>query len=534
MVNKCLEGGKILATGVRAVGSGKCRQLFLAALCLLAAALFSPVLVSPALAQDKIGIAPFTVFGPPELQYMKDALPQMLYSRLPYAAKEIVGKDAFREALKGLENKDELAQARKIMETTDYQYLVTGAYTKMGEAFSVDVKILKKGAADFKAIYVSMDKESKLFSAVEELSKQVAAIISGAEAKPQAAGVDAPVGKDLPAPVATKVGGAKAFQMLKAVGIHFPPTAGICLADIDGDGKKELVTGGNNTLYVYRIDDVRLTLLSTFLLKSYDILSLNCGDFDKNGQDEIYATALRADDAVTVVLAGTAGGQLQRQTEADWYVRAINHPVEGELLLGQKMGMDKAFDGDIYRLGYSKMAGLTAKSPFEFKAFLNLYQIQPIKYRGNNNRLAFFDEGDYLKIMDEKGKVVERLVERYGGSVRAIQKGLDSLMEKISFPLYQRIIRVEDGDTDAILVLKNEGSRLFSRYRNFERGQVAYLKFDETNYREAALSEMMDGYLSDVAVDKKNGKIYVTAVTENKEGKIFIYSNGQNAPGGGK
>lgn len=528
MVKKRLVERKILKTGVRAVCTGKSWQPFVAACLFLLAAL-----VSPALAQDKIGIAPFNVFGPPELQYMKDALPQMLYSRLPYAAKEIVGKDTFREALKGLENKDELVQARKIIETTDYQYLVMGAYTRMGEAFSVDVKVLKKGAADFKAIYVSMDKESKLFTAVEELSKQVAAIIGGAEAKPPAASVDAPVGKDLPATAPAKDITAKAFQRLKAVEIHFPPTAGICLADIDGDGKKELVTGGNGTIYVYRIDDVRLNLLSTFTLRSYDILSLNCGDFDKNGRDEIYVTALRTDDAVTVVLEGSATGQLQRQTEADWYVRVISHPVEGELLLGQKMGQDSAFAGEIYRLGYGKTAGLTAKSPLEFKGQFNLFQIQPINYRGKN-ALAFFDEGDYLKIMDENGTVRERLKERYGGSVRAVQKGMDATLEKKYSPLYQRIVRLEEAETDAILVLKNEGSRLFSRYRSFDRGQVAYLKFDETNYREAALSEMVDGYLSDVAADRKSGKIYVTAVTENKAGRIIIYKNGQIGPDGGK
>jgi hypothetical protein len=528
MVKERLEGGKILATGVRAVGSCKGWQLFLAALCVLAAALFSP-----ALAQDKIGIAPFTVFGPPELQYMKDALPQMLYSRLPYAVKEIVGKDAFREALKGLENKDELSQARKIIETTDYQYLLTGAYTKMGEAFSVDVKILKKGAADFKAIYVSMDKESKLFSAVEELSKQVAAVIGGAEAKPQAAGVDAPALKEIPAITATgaAVGGVKdtqkAFTRLKTLEVHFPPTAGVCLGDIDGDGKKELVTGGNNTLYVYRIDDVRLTLLSSFNLRGYDILSLNCGDFDKNGRDEIYATALRADDAVTVVLEGAASGQLQRQSEGDWYVRVVNHPVEGELLMGQRMSQDRAFDGEIYRLGYSKAAGLTARLPLEFKGQLNLYQIQPIKYRGRNG-MAFFDDSDLLKIMDDKGKVVERLKERYGGSERTVQKGINALLEKNYFPLYQRLIRLEDGETDAIVVVKNEGTRLFSRYRSFDRGQVAYLKFDETNYREAVPSEMIDGYLSDVALDRESERLYVTVVTDKKVGKIFLFKKQAN------
>jgi len=408
----------------------------------------------------------------------------------------------------------------------------------MGDAFSVDVKILKKGGADFKAIYVSMDKENKIFTAVEELSKQVAAVIEGVESKRVVGSFDAPVVKDIPvtATTITKDGAAtldlkgaeKFLQRLKSMEVHFPPTAGICLADIDGDGKKELVTGGNNTIYVYRIDDTKLNLLSNLNLKGYDVLSINCGDFDKNGKDEIYVTAIRSDDAVTVILEASADGKLQRQPDADWYVRSISHPTEGELLLGQKMGRDSAFVGDIYRLQYSKTSGIVAKLPFEFKGQLNLYQIQPIKYRGKI-AIAFFDEGDYLKIMDENGRVVERLKERYGGSARAVQKGLDPLMEKNYFPLYQRIIRVEDSDSDAIMVLKNEGNRLFTRYRSFERGQVAYLKFDETNYKEHSISEVIDGYLSDIAVDNMNGKIYLPVVTENKEGRIFIFQQVQGS-----
>jgi hypothetical protein len=35
-------------------------------------------------------------------------------------------------------------------------------------------------------------------------------------------------------------------------------------------------------------------------------------------------------------------------------------------------------------------------------------------------------------------------------------------------------------------------------------------------------------------VDRKNGKIYVTVVTENKGGRIFIFNNVQNVPDGGK
>lgn len=518
MVKDSADGGKISENGIGRRGIGNSLKLSLAACCLMLAAF-----ISPALAQDRIGITPFKVFGSHELQYMQDAVPHMLFSRLPYRAKEVLGKDALRDALKGFENKDEMAQARRIIDAADYQYLITGAYTRMGDAFSLDVKVLKKGGTVFKALYVSMDKESKIFAAVEELSRQVAVFIEeggrgqkGAtkDSAVTAAAKDTAVAKDM-----KKVGNA--FKRLNPVELSYSPTAGICLADIDGDGKKELITGGVSTIYVYRMGDARLNLLHSYNLKGYEILSINAGDFNKNGKDELYVTALYLDDAVTVIFEGAQGDNLQKQSEADWFVRVVNHPSEGELLLGQKMGKNDAFYGEIYQLGYNA-SGIFAKASFDLKKQLNLYQIQPIRYKGQN-ALAFFDDGDYLKIMDGKGNVLERLKERYGGSMQGISRGIYNREGEKFSPLYQRIIRVEGRDTDSLYVLKNEGSRFFARFKKFDGGQVAHLKFDQTNYKEADISEMIDGYLSDFAVDIKGGEIYVSVVTENKEGRIFIF-----------
>ena len=223
MVKDRADGEKI--SGNRNWGRGTCNSLKLplAACCLLLAAFISPVL-----AQDKIGITPFKVFGPHELQYMQDAVPHMLFSRLPYSAKEVLGKDALQDALKGFENKGEFAQARRIMDAADYQYLVTGAYTKMGDAFSLDVKVLKKSGTDFKAFYVSMDKDSKIFAAVEELSRQVAVFIE--EGGLGLKGVT----KDVAVTVAVKDTAVtrdikeveKAFKRLKPVELNYSPTAG--------------------------------------------------------------------------------------------------------------------------------------------------------------------------------------------------------------------------------------------------------------------------------------------------------------------
>lgn len=460
---------------------------------------------------EKIAIVPFKVFGSYESQYLKDAIPEMLFSRLSLPNKELVSKESLKNTLKDIDTKDELKQGNYFLAKTDYTCLIMGSYTKVGDAFSLDIKVLKKGERDFKTFFVYYDKENKLFEGVTKVAEQIDSyLLSGKDGATKVPVTLTPVGDTV-----------KGFKRQKIYEAK-RPFYGLTYGNFYGTGEKLIAAIGYSFLYLYKINGEKLEALEELHLKGHEILSIDAGDFNQNGKDEIYLTAINLDDVITLVYEVDGSGKLQLIAKGDWYTKVINHPVKGKILIGQKMGTNDAFSGGIYIIEL-KAAGLVARAKLETTEDLNIYQFTPIKYR-NGDAIAYFNDNDILRIIDYKGKVMERLKEPYNGTAAGVMKGFDDVNKEKKFtPIHGRIVRIEDGESDMLMTLKNEGSRLFLRSKKFDRGVLALLKFDTVNYREAFTSEVIDGYVTDFAADFDNNNIYVTVVTENKEGRIYLF-----------
>lgn len=463
--------------------------------------------------QDKVGIVPFKVFGPYEVQYLKDALPEMLYSRLPFPQKEIIRKEQLKELLKGYESKDELTQAKLLLEKTDFSALILGSFTKLGEAISLDVKIIRRGENSFKPFYMTTDKEAKLFSALEELSLNVVAYMQGK-----------PVSEKIAIKEPEKPAYEQSKKELSRIAIHNLPykPAGMVLADINGDGIEEIVIATKSEIIAYSLEGNNLKEIAKGQYKGITFLSIDAGDFNKNNKDEIYLVGLNNEEVFTHVFE--VNNQIfTKIVEIGWYVRVFDLPGSGKTLVGQRSGTNDAFSGDVYALFY-KAGNILPEKPLGLARDLNIYQILPIKFRGAN-MIAYFDETDYLKIMDEKGKIITRLKDKYGGSILGVVKGIDDNREKKFVPIHPRMFRIENRDTDKILTIKNEGIRLFLRSKGFDSGKVVLLNFDGASYKEEVTSEDVSGYLCDFAIDKNKEKILVSVVSEVEEGKIYVFQN---------
>ena len=86
----------------------------------------------PALAEDKTAITEFKINAEKEFEYLQTAIPEMFFSRLPYKNKEIVKTND----IKNLFN-------------NGFNMVITGSYTKLGNAFSLDVRVHKKDEVKF-------------------------------------------------------------------------------------------------------------------------------------------------------------------------------------------------------------------------------------------------------------------------------------------------------------------------------------------------------------------------------------------------
>ncbi len=427
-------------------------------------------------AQEKVAITPFKINAEKELEYLKNAIPDMLFSRLTFKSKEIVNSDNIKDLL-----------------SSGFDKVITGSFTKLGNAFSLDVRLYEKEGI-IKNYYSSKDDTSKLISAIEEIASKISA-------------------KEQEEIRAYEI--EKNFKRIRFDSFKHPIYS-FLTADINGDGKKELIAASENTLYIYE-EDFKTLMFEKKL--PFQILIINSADLNKNLKEEIYITAVKSEDPLTQVYELTSKG-LEKIYEEGIYINRIEDHRGDVMILAQKPGLNEPFDTAIYEITFDEKELFKKKRLNLFrKEGLNIYQIRPIKYKGKDCYL-YIDEYDYYKILDQEGKLIEGLSTQYGGSILGIFRGMGTnhLTNFASLP--SRVFILKDGEKDSILTIKNEGSRLFLRSKRFDRGTVVLLNSDDLGFKELRQSESFDGYISDMATDKEKNIVYISVVKGKKESII--------------
>lgn len=110
---------------------------------LLAMGLASNVLAvsTPGAADVKIAVLPFEVNTGPDLQYLKQSLPELLTDRFKAAGFQAVDPNAVRDAAAKLGGVMDAAKAREVAQSLGATHAVFGSFSQVGDTLSVDAKL---------------------------------------------------------------------------------------------------------------------------------------------------------------------------------------------------------------------------------------------------------------------------------------------------------------------------------------------------------------------------------------------------------
>ncbi|MBE0599352.1 MAG: VCBS repeat-containing protein, partial [Desulfuromonadales bacterium] len=284
-----------------------------------------------------------------------------------------------------------------------------------------------------------------------------------------------------PAPAAPATASAIVRREATATeGVWFGPDfaaeiVGIHVADLDGDGRQEVAIA-----LPYRLEVGRVTAGSYTPLAALDlgfgqkVVSLDGADLDGDGRVELYLTA--ADEGeLRSLQVGLQGEKLKLlASKLPWYMRSIQLPGEGAVLLGQRMGGgERDFDGPIFRLTLSQ--GKVAEgAPVDLPASISLFGFSPLPGDAGLRTYAQLNVYDELKVVGRDGQEIWKSEERVGGSESFIER-LDPTKNPISGPATRNAFmppRLLQGPEGTLLVPVNEGSRLLARIRTFDKSRL--------------------------------------------------------------
>jgi TolB-like protein len=481
-------------------------------------------LCSPAWPQGplRVAILPFQIHSAENLGYLKEGIYDIMSSRLT-ASGEIhtLGKSRIESVLIEMRPQQLTEEvAREAGKRLEADYVVLGSITKIGDFISLDARLIDTTGAKLPlGVFAQTRGLDQLMMKVDEFARDIGDRVLG---KPAAVGErDRPESKT-PYIVRPKKGttirGQETVGFQKSQRFAFE-IKGLDIADVDGDGKNEIVIIDPHTIWVYEYADEKLRLQQKLQGRSdRNLLALDVADVNRNRTAEIFVTSVRG---LTDVKEGDLNSFIVEHGENrfkmvsdknSWYFAVLDLPGKGPTLVGQKMGasVSDTFWGSIYEFswkGNSFRRGDKLKVPRKTA----LYGLAIADLTGDGREeIIRFDSFDRLRVLSRDGKdLLYKTSDKYGGSNTffdrvAVSAGSSGGLGKRVY-LPRRILVLDldgDGRTE-VIVNKNHfaSGRFFERVRLADKAEIFDLVWDGMMLAEHWRTREIPGYIVDYQVE---------------------------------
>jgi len=472
-------------------------------------------IITPASAAAlRVHVAEFSVVAGEHAVKLKEALPNLLASRL---------------AASGLTVTDNASEATAI---------VSGAYFQIGSSFSIDVQVKdgdgKVRVREFEQGQGDNDLLPSVTRLAAKLSGQIASeyktslaatapvSTSAATAVPVPASASPPVPLDIvvpakPAATPDVVISADIVRSAPAVTPGERLTGvynGLALGRILPDGDRELFVSGMNILQYYRQGkDLRLVKELKFRGEER-ILAIDTFDMDRDGIPEIYVTLVRGDQLASQVWVYTEKGFEQIAKDLPFYFRVIALDGRERKLYAQQMATDDDFYGGVGEVvrgakGYDLVNLIT------LPRYGNLYNFNRFIAANGKKFFVILNGDGYLVVSTESGEEIWRSSDRFGGSATSFQRENRGGGEKLRWIFLEQRITVTP--TGEIIVPVNSGFFNIGINRSFNKNSIYCLAWNGSVLDEKWRTKIAQSYLPDYVYLHVNKELILLEVVK-KEG----------------
>lgn len=320
------------------------------------------------------------------------------------------------------------------------------------------------------------------------------------------------------------------------------PLQALVAADLDGDGRPELVGVTESEVIAYRMTGSRFLPFARREDRERFVryLRLEAADINGNGREEVFITALTSvprglhlrNSLRSFVLELQGNRLVPIAEDLPYFLRVVSRPGRDPSLLAQKMGEFTPFEGPVLQMiwdggGYREEVPLSLPYPAS-----NLYEFAPVDgvevavlaktqikvYRG-----GVIWEGDRLGEVDHMVFLQTPKDIRFPTGLRSGPPPVQELAEKRFLP--RRLLVIDplfgDGEVELVTVANGGqyGFRLPFTKEDFYGGQViAYIRRGGT-YVKSWETTPVEGKALDFAIGDftKDGRREIVLLTGTKE-----------------
>jgi TolB-like protein len=517
-----------------------------AALLPLAFVLILFLAVSALAAPQRVVILPFTANAKGDISFLIKGVRDMLTTRLAWQDKvTVIEPDLVAPVMKQIPPPYNDDKARSVGKKLTADVVVFGSITAMGQAVSVDARVVKVNepkappltafvqASDLDQVIPRINDFAQRINAdifkrpeaiaamkkAEERTKEMAELKGEGEAEPsQRKRLNEE--DDLPATMSPlnplflrSLSGVESDRYWRSPRID-GQIVSLAVADIDLDGKNEILALLEHSIKVYRLSGKHFSLVTE--LKngpSGDYMFVDAADIDGDGRPEIFVSNLNNYTIESFVLVWNQGGGFKYVAkDLPYFFRVQPNPEgKGHILLGQKRDIAEPMVGPIY---YMKAEGgtyvptdRTVKKPLKAS---NLYNLLLADLNGSGRTMTLMIGLSYdLMVFSPSGDLLFQGGEVYNASDKIIRVPAASQLDNPGWDegwyfLPTRMVLSDlDGDGRAEVILVRNLDRmggLLGRMRMYYQGTIYSLYWNGMSMMENWRTPRIGGYITDYTI----------------------------------
>ena len=508
---------------------------------------------APAMAASYV-VAPFKVSGPQGYSYLGQAVPSMLTSRLFQQGKfEPAARQDAALKEKAPSSKDAAASMAKKYAA---DYIVWGSITVMGDQASLDVSALSPNGKVWKK--ASTSPVNALISGLQNVADSVNIEVFGRTDVAPAAAAGGPASpnsafmmNETHGNVSTSgtylnsslryQGEESAASQIRSQMLKYE-CFGSEIADIDGDGKNEVLMLAKRKLYAYTWNgEKRLTQIAEYDLPA--VMTPVLVRFFKEADGKRYIILTGSDEndrtAFSEVLTFSNGKFRPAVKFIDRYLNVVNMPPHFKpILIGQDPDRSKTVGGKVYEMqivdGKLVRRGNIANLPKNATVF-NFAWIPAANGKGGDH-VVTVTETENLATFNTKGQPLAVSQDVYCAGTTYIlgDRGIGGLSaheddEIMSYvPIRLVVVDLDRDGRYEVLAVKpvTTAGKLFTNYRTYPQGEVHALIWDGMALDLLWKTRRIKGTVCDVTVaDADNDGRLDLVVTVNSFGGVMSGTN---------
>lgn len=305
---------------------------------------------------------------------------------------------------------------------------------------------------------------------------------------------------------------------------------GVVAGDIDAEGNGEAIAWGKNVLYIYRVKG-REILPFTRITKeiSHHILSVDAADIDGDGKKELLATAIEGDSLFSYVLKREGDVYREAGERIPYFLSVLEDRQGKKTVVGQHRGIDSPTSGKLATMTWD---GKSWKEAAVLPADTN---IKPLNQGilglasatlGKEWKLIYTDEENYIRILDEGGKTEYKSQEKFGAGLDLFQWGpvqpQEGKRKEVFLRKAARVMAGPEGKPFLLAAGVEKVALNLARY--FDSTRLVLLRWEDGEFLEKASTKKSNHFYSgaDFLTPgglRKGEKVLVSAIEQ--EGSAF-------------